>query len=97
MASGPAVRAGVAIDEVSITDIAPLLLYALDLPVPDDMAGVIPAAVFGDDHFAARPARYVAAADRAATAAAGDDGAALFDDEDEATILSRLRALGYVE
>ncbi|HEX3540146.1 MAG TPA: alkaline phosphatase family protein [Acidimicrobiales bacterium] len=96
VASGPAVRRGAAIDEVSITDVAPLLLYALDLPVPDDMSGVIPAAVFEDGQMARRPARSVTTA-AAAPIPMGEDGAVLFDDEDEATILSRLRALGYVE
>ena len=42
----PVIRAGARVDELSIVDVAPLLLHRLGLPVPDDMAGSVPVEIF---------------------------------------------------
>ena len=39
IAAGPGIRAGASVEELSIVDVAPLLLHQLGLPVPEDMAG----------------------------------------------------------
>jgi hypothetical protein len=95
VAHGPGVRAGVALDELSILDVAPLVLYSMDLPVPDDLDGRVPLEAFADDVADRRPPRTAPAA--VADAVAVSAGAASYESEDEATMVTRLRALGYVE
>jgi predicted AlkP superfamily phosphohydrolase/phosphomutase len=92
-ASGPSIRSGASIGDLSIPDVAPLLLYSLDVPVPLDMSGRLPEAAFRPGELERRPPQYVAGGlpeQPAATAPA-------FDTDEEALIVSRLRALGYVE
>jgi len=61
VAGGPEIRRGEEIDNARIIDIAPTVLHAMGLPVPDDIDGsVLP--VFREDSEAARrPVRRVAA------------------------------------
>ncbi len=95
IASGPGIRAGATAAPRSLLDVAPLLLYTLDLPVPEDMVGRVPEDLFEPGVLAARPVRR---ASGAATRVTPEPAAAnVFDAEAEATMLKRLRALGYVE
>ena len=96
IANGPGIRAGRRLDEVSLLDVAPLVLYSLDLPIPTDIAGRIPEAALAPDQLSRRGPRWLEAG---LTVAAGPAGPieSLLDEDAEATILSRLRALGYVE
>lgn len=93
LARGPELRRGAACDEVSIVDVAPLLAHALGIPVPEGLDGRVPLELFAPGALERRPPRYAASA--AATAPAPQEVA--FDHEEEATIVNRLRALGYVE
>ncbi len=95
LAKGREVRSGISLPELSIVDVAPLLLYCQDLPVPTDMTGRVPVEVFTPDALEHRPPRMIAAAPVAATETAPDT--VVYDAESEAVILTRLRALGYVE
>jgi predicted AlkP superfamily phosphohydrolase/phosphomutase len=95
VANGPLIRTGERTPELSITDVAPLLLYALDVPVPLDMSGRIPEEALVPDELERRPPRYAAAAPE--QPASGPDDDVVYDSDDQETILSRLRALGYVE
>jgi hypothetical protein len=95
MAAGPGIRAGVRGPELSILDVAPTLLYALDVPIPDDMTGRLASGIFEADALRERPPRY---------AAVPGDGAQTppalgleLDADEEQTIVNRLKALGYVE
>jgi predicted AlkP superfamily phosphohydrolase/phosphomutase len=92
IARGPGLRAGAAVGEVSIVDVAPLVLYGLGVPIPDDLAGRLPAELFEPGVLERRPPLATAAA---ASAAAIPD--ITYELEEEEVILSRLRALGYVE
>lgn len=94
VAAGPGIRTGARLGELSILDVAPTLLYGLDLPVPDDVAGRLPREAFEPDELERRPPRSAAGA--AAEPAAPPEDVA-YDAEDQAAIVSRLRALGYVE
>src|SRR5262249_24585922 len=94
LASGPALRSGARIDDLVIPDVAPLLLYSLDVPVPLDMSGKIPEAAFEPGELERRPPRFVAG-DETVAAAPRDD--VEYDAGEQETILSRLRALGYVD
>ena len=46
VAAGPGIRPGVKAGELSIVDVAPLVLHQLGLPVPEDMAGRVPVEIF---------------------------------------------------
>jgi len=95
LAAGPEIREGIPCDEVSIVDVAPLVLHSLGIPVPDNLDGDVPAQLLEPEALKRRPVHYTAAPPDpavAATVAASD-----YDREDEAAIVDRLRALGYVE
>jgi predicted AlkP superfamily phosphohydrolase/phosphomutase len=96
LASGPGIAARIRGDELSIVDVAPLLLHRLDLPVPDDMAGRVPVEILEPDELERRPPRRVAA--RAPGASPPSEAADLeLDPDEQASVVRRLRALGYVE
>lgn len=101
-AQGPDIRPGCVLPELSILDIAPLLLYSLDVPIPDDLEGRVPMELYS----AERQAR------QAVTLAHGDENGGdafsrrkghpagdqpVYDDESQAAILARMRALGYLQ
>lgn len=96
VASGPGFRAGERVDEVSLLDIAPLVLYSQDLPIPTDVAGRIPAQAMLPEQLVSRPPRWTNPPDLDTSGAPAAADANL-DSDAETTILNRLRALGYVE
>jgi predicted AlkP superfamily phosphohydrolase/phosphomutase len=94
VASGPGIRVGAAVGELSIVDVAPLVLHRLGLPVPDDMAGRVPVEIFDPEALLRRPPRRAAAA---APPPVPASAGFTFADDEQAAVLERLRALGYVE
>lgn len=92
IAHGPAFRSAERLPALSILDVAPLLLYSLDLPAPRELEGRLP----GE---AIEPAWAAVHAARAETRDEVIDrpAAPALDEEDEAEIMRRLQALGYVE
>jgi len=89
---GDDIRQGAILEGASIVDVAPTLLYLLDLPVPSDMDGNVLEGAFEEDVRRARPITY----DRA------DDGGTDrseegYSGEDAIAIEERLRSLGYIE
>jgi predicted AlkP superfamily phosphohydrolase/phosphomutase len=94
MASGPGIRAGARVAELSIVDVAPFVLHRLGLPVPDDMAGRVPVEVLEPDALLRRPPRRAPAP---AIPGVRADGGLVFEPDEQAAVLARLRALGYVE
>jgi predicted AlkP superfamily phosphohydrolase/phosphomutase len=101
LAAGPGIRRGATVGDLSILDVTPALMHSLGLPVPEEFEGRLPVEIFEDAHpvtlapmasiasGAALPAEPVAAA-----MAAAEPG---MDAEGEATVMERLRALGYIE
>jgi len=87
---GPGVETGRTLQGARIVDIAPTVLYALGLPVPADMDGRVLEDAFTAVHRAAHPVTL--------TEGVGPDGRQSQDypAEDEALVVERLRALGYV-
>jgi predicted AlkP superfamily phosphohydrolase/phosphomutase len=96
LAAGPGIRAGASVEELSIVDVAPMLLHQLGLPVPEDMSGSVPEAVFEPGELEHRPVRRVPAPSPAALAASPAAKVEL-EPEEQAAVMERLRALGYVE
>ena len=94
IASGPALRRGVALPRLSILDVAPLLLYSLGLAIPADLEGRVPEMALEPAALQAHPVRWTGAAAAPRPAPAVEQ---VFDEQEEQEVLSRLRALGYVE
>jgi predicted AlkP superfamily phosphohydrolase/phosphomutase len=91
--AGPGVRAGSRLDAVPIVDVAPWLLYGLDLPLPRSLEGRFVAEAMEVEVVTRRPPRCSEEALMPERDAAGF----VLDVEAETEILRRLQALGYVE
>jgi predicted AlkP superfamily phosphohydrolase/phosphomutase len=91
VAAGPGIRRGLHLDGVHIVDVAPTVLYALGLPIPDDMDGRPLLEIFGEEYRAAHPVAYAPP-----VAVEGDREAPAYDDEDRAEMERRLQGLGYM-
>jgi predicted AlkP superfamily phosphohydrolase/phosphomutase len=91
--AGPGVREGARMPPMSILDVAPLMLHALDLPIPQELEGRFVSDALDPAALTARPPRY---SDNRPVSAP-EMGAAELDAEAESEILKRLQALGYVD
>jgi len=97
MAKGPGIRRGMTFRELSILDVAPLLLYSLGLGIPEDMEGRVPLEVFEPSFRAKRPIEIVPTASSRSEPPSERVVEAVYDEEAEAVVLARLRDLGYIE
>lgn len=91
--AGPDVAAGARLPPMSILDVAPLLMHALDLPIPPKMEGRFVSEALNPDALGARPPRYWSDE----VIEQPEMVAAELDAEAESEILKRLQALGYVD
>ena len=95
IAAGPGIRRGETVNDLSILDVTPALMHSLGEPVPQEFDGRLPVEIFEPAHAvrhaAALPARRIHAPDEVPAEAAAMDA------EGEATVMQRLRALGYLE
>jgi len=99
VAAGNGIRRGVALPALSILDVAPSVLYALGLPIPDDLEGRVPQQLFEREYLRSRP---IAVAPRSTASEPKEpelSGAELpgIDPRMEAEVMGQLRALGYME
>jgi predicted AlkP superfamily phosphohydrolase/phosphomutase len=94
LAHGPAFRRGFTVKNAHIIDLAPTILYALDLPIPEDVDGRPLEQIFEHSFRAAHPVQ------RAQVAVSGDEPQdsvdAGLEDADQALVEDRLSALGYM-
>lgn len=94
LAAGPGIHAGQTGPELSLVDIAPLVLHRLGLPVPDDMAGRLATELMSAQEMERHPLQTMPGLPPEALApSAGTELAP----EEQAAVMERLRALGYVE
>jgi predicted AlkP superfamily phosphohydrolase/phosphomutase len=93
-AAGPGVRKGAKLGELSILDVAPLVMYSLGLRVPEDMQGRVPREIYEREALMSRPVLRSAAT---VVAGAAGTATATLTAEDEQVILDSLRDLGYIE
>lgn len=93
MIHGPGVEPGTRIDGADIYDVAPTVLYALGLAVPDDMDGRLLADVFSSEHRHASPIRTVATYETSPRPRATEVAS---DDEANENLEKMLRSLGYI-
>jgi predicted AlkP superfamily phosphohydrolase/phosphomutase len=91
VAAGPDIRPAQRLSGARIVDVAPTVLYALGLPIPEDMDGQPLLDIFTDDYRAAQPVEY---APPHRPGDAGDQPAYDQDDLDE--MERRLQGLGYM-
>jgi predicted AlkP superfamily phosphohydrolase/phosphomutase len=91
VAAGPDILAGGRIEGARIVDVAPTVLYALGLPIPEDMDGRPLLEILNPGYRQAHPVRY----DHAewTEEACAEPG---YDAEEAAEMERRLRGLGYV-
>ena len=96
LAKGPHIRKGVDLGELSILDVAPTLLYALGLPVPENLEGRMPEDAFETEAMREKPVKTTDAATpvQRSTEAAPEQA---FGEEAEAEVMKRLQELGYIE
>jgi predicted AlkP superfamily phosphohydrolase/phosphomutase len=92
VAFGSAMERRKDIGTVSILDVAPTVLYAMDLPVADDMDGRVLSQAFLPAYAAARPVRYQAGGPIGIT-----EPQHTYTAEEQEDIEDRLRSLGYLE
>jgi predicted AlkP superfamily phosphohydrolase/phosphomutase len=101
-AQGPEIRPDCVLPELSILDIAPLLLYSLGVPIPDDLEGRVPVELYSAAYQARQAVALAHGAGNGSDAftrrqdhpAADQRG---YDDESQAAIVARMRALGYLQ
>jgi predicted AlkP superfamily phosphohydrolase/phosphomutase len=87
---GPHVQVGAQIQNASLVDLAPTILYALGLPIPPDMDGRVLTEAFTPEFVNQTALQY-----DTANAVRTDFGGTYSDDE-EAEVIQRLADLGYV-
>jgi predicted AlkP superfamily phosphohydrolase/phosphomutase len=95
-AGGRGIREGLHSPELSILDVAPILLYSLGLPIPEDMEGRLPEHIMEPSFLREHPPRVESSAPPAgqpAEPALKTQG----DTQSEAEIIEKLMALGYLE
>jgi hypothetical protein len=81
---------------LTITDLAPTILYALGLPIPEDMDGKVITQIFDPARVQAQPIQFGPALGRWPSEEAAQP---ILEEtpSGEEVILDRLRALGYVK
>lgn len=89
-AAGPGIQPGATVQAGEVLDWAPTLLYALGLPIPEDMDGRVLTEVFDPAFLEQHPIQYTDATD----ATTGQKQR--FSEEDEDKIRDRLQGLGYM-
>ncbi|MFO0891874.1 MAG: alkaline phosphatase family protein [Isosphaeraceae bacterium] len=99
VATGPGFRSGETIPDLSIVDVAPLLLHCLDIATPGDMSGHLPLDALEPAAAERRPGRkrFTSATRIEVHDAQWDASPMGLDPGEEALVLRRLSALGYLE
>jgi len=93
IACGPGVRAGVSLKGARIMDVAPTVLNAMDLPIPEVMDGRPLTEIFERDFIHAQRQEKRSLDEKASF----DSKDAVFSKEEEQEVLDRLRSLGYLD
>jgi predicted AlkP superfamily phosphohydrolase/phosphomutase len=92
IACGGPVRSGALLDDATIYDIVPTVLYLQGQAIPDDMDGKVLAAMFTEQHLRSHPVVGCGPASPAV-----EPRAEGLDENEERAIEARLRDLGYLE
>ena len=93
LAYGPGIEAGKMLGRRHITDVTSTLLYSLGLPVPSDLEGRVPTAMFTADYLAEHPLKV----GEATRGSGKDERGETMDDEEKQQLMAQLQMLGYME
>ncbi len=93
IAAGPGIRQGLSADQLSILDVAPTLLYSLDLPIPEDLEGHVISEIFESSLLRTNPVRMGEPTLPPEPFPQHPEE----DTQEQAEIMTRLKALGYME
>ena len=97
-AKGPGILSGALAPEMSILDVAPIVLHSLGLPVLEEMQGRVPSDLYEAAALKSHPVKRVGGSNLATADKSADDGTApVMSSEDEQAVMERLRELGYIE
>jgi len=97
-AKGPGILSGALAPEMSILDVAPIVLHSLGLPVLEEMQGRVPSDLYEAAALKSHPVKRVGGSNLATADKSADDGTApVMSREDEQAVMERLRELGYIE
>lgn len=91
VAAGPDIRAAGRMEGTRIIDVAPTVLYALGLPIPEDMDGQPLLDIFADEYRASQPVQYAPPHHPG-----GGQDESVYDEEDMDEMERRLQGLGYM-
>jgi predicted AlkP superfamily phosphohydrolase/phosphomutase len=91
MMTGPGTRKGGSVKDANIIDLAPTILAALGIPIPNDFDGKVLDSAFENAFFDNRPIKYIEAEEYSKI-----DGRGELTDEEEEQIREMLRGLGYM-
>jgi predicted AlkP superfamily phosphohydrolase/phosphomutase len=94
LAFGPGIRPGANLQSRAIVDVAPALLYGLDLPIPEDFEGEVPEELFTADYLRAHPIKKGPATRPVQD---GETKAEEMGEDEKAKIIEQLKMLGYME
>jgi predicted AlkP superfamily phosphohydrolase/phosphomutase len=92
---GGGIKKSATLQDASIMDLAPTILYLLGLPIPTDMDGRVLEEALTSSYLRLNPIRYEEEA-KDSTRFLLKKRDEVYEDEDEEKIKSRLRALGYI-
>ena len=79
--------------QLSVLDVAPLLFYLMNEPIPDDLEGTLPRKILSAELLAARPPRQISADQLPSLPASATTGREI----DDPNLVEKLRALGYID
>ena len=96
MAGGFGIHHGMKVDSLSILDVCPALLYSLGLPIPSDLEGRFPEEIFEPSLLELQPP-ILGERTRTVVSSLSQNAEASSASPDEEAVLSRLKALGYIE
>ncbi len=96
LARGPGYRRGVALEELSILDVAPSILHDLGLPIPADFEGSVPAQALLPG-FRERKRAVSVPNSEPVPVVAPRSSKSMLSQDDEKKLAAHLRALGYLE
>ncbi len=92
IATGPGIRRNEDMKGANIVDVTPTVLYALGLPVMDDMDGRVLNGLFMDSYLTENPVVYTKSGEIASI-----QGKYILSEDEETQMKEKLRVLGYIE
>jgi predicted AlkP superfamily phosphohydrolase/phosphomutase len=90
IASGPAVKKGIEVGNMTVVDLAPLMLYLMGLPIPEAVDGELRKDLLEETGLEGRPPEYARMKDLY------DAGDRERDSTEDESIRDRLKGLGYI-